>query len=390
MIARTINQPILEAATQMPVVSLTGPRQSGKTTLVQSVFSDYKYVSLEDPVTRLFAIEDAKGFLESYGHHLIIDEVQYAPKLFSYIQLYVDEKRENGLFILTGSQHFLLLEKITQSLAGRVAIFHLLPFSLDEIKKFPEQAINLEQLIFKGSYPRLYDQGTLPKVFHPAYIQTYLERDVRQISNIGDLTSFQAFMKLCASSTGQLLNMNRMATDLGVSMPTVKRWLSVLEASFIIFLLPPYFRNFRKRIVKSKKLYFLDTGLACFLLNIKSPDQITFHYAKGALFENWVICELLKLQYNRGNQPELYFWQDKTGHELDVLMDINGQLKAMEIKSAKTLRADFFQNFTYFQKVSNIPREDCFLLYGGTENQVRQSGQVVSWDKLSELFSEGS
>ena len=293
MIKRIISKRLLSLSKKIPVISITGPRQSGKTTLAKSAFPNYNYVSLENPDNLDFALSDPKGFLNNYGTKLIIDEAQYAPKLFSYIQTIVDEKGKNGLFVLTGSQNFLLNAGISQSLAGRVLIFNLLPFSYDELRSTEYNIENLSELLVKGFYPRIYDSGLESKDWYQSYVQTYLERDVRQILNVGDINSFRNFLRACAGRCGQIINLSSIGSDLGISYQTVKKWLSVLEQSYIIFLLQPYFENFNKRIIKSPKLYFYDTGLLCYLLGINSAETFNLHYLKGGIYETYVISEFI-------------------------------------------------------------------------------------------------
>jgi len=290
MIPRELEKKLKELIQSYPVIALTGPRQSGKTTLVQELFGKtHKYVNLENLELRNFAKNDPKAFLQENQYPLIIDEAQYAPDLFSYIQVIVDENKKQGQFILTGSQNFLLLEKISQSLAGRVSIFHLLPLSLKELKEAHYNPLNLEELLFTGFYPKIYDQKLEPKEWYSNYIQTYTERDVRTLKNIQDLGTFQIFLKMCAARTGQLLDLTSIGNDCGISHNTVKDWLNILEASFMIFLLRPHFKNFNKRLVKSPKIYFYDSGLLCHLLGIESPEQIRTHYLKGGIFESFII-----------------------------------------------------------------------------------------------------
>lgn len=385
MIARLISPKLQEALHYFPVLSITGPRQSGKTTLVRNLFPEYRYVSLEDPEMRAYANQDPRGFLASYGVKLIIDEAQYAPDLFSYIQLSVDELREAGLYILTGSQHFLMSEKISQSLAGRVAVFVLLPFSHPEIESggFPDA--NVEERMFRGAFPDLYARNTPPQLFYSSYIQTYLERDVRQLLNVGDLSTFQSFMKVCAGMSGQQLNMTAISVEIGVSVPTVKRWLSVLETSFAVFLQRPYYRNFQKRLVKTPRLFFYDTGLVCYLLGIQSAAQLDNYYQKGAIFENWIVAELIKWRHHHGIRPDVYFWRDKTGHEVDCVLEEGGVLKLAEIKSGKTIKPDFFKNLEYIQQNEGLPKSQSFLLYGGEERQKRQKATVLGWRHFWEV-----
>jgi predicted AAA+ superfamily ATPase len=385
MINRLIAPKLQEALQYFPVLSLTGPRQSGKTTLVRSLFPEFRYVTLEDPALRAYANEDPRGFLTSYGVRLIIDEAQYAPELFSYIQITVDELRQTGLYILTGSQHFLMSEKITQSLAGRVAIFVLLPFSHPEILSGGLPASSVEERIFRGAFPDLYSRHTPPHLFYSSYLQTYLERDVRQLLNVGDLATFQSFMKICAGMCGQQFNMSTIAIEIGVSVPTVKRWLSVLETSFAVFLQRPYYRNFQKRLVKTPRLFFYDTGLACYLLGIQSAEQLDNYYQKGAIFENWIIAELAKWRYHQGIRPNIYYWRDSTGREVDCVLEEQGLLKLVEIKSGKTIKPEFFKNLDFLQKNESLPAHKSYVIYGGEEHQIREKATVLGWQHFWEV-----
>ncbi|RMF59412.1 MAG: ATP-binding protein, partial [Calditrichaeota bacterium] len=296
---------------------------------------------------------------------IVIDEVQRVPELFSYIQGIVDETNKNGRFILTGSQNFLLLEQISQSLAGRAALFNLLSFSISEILSGFPIADDFTQLAFTGTYPRIYDQNLNPSEWYPSYISSYIERDVRQIENIKDLNKFQTFLRLCAGRVGQLLNASAIANDIGVSYKTIQSWISVLEASFIIFLLQPFYRNFNKRLTKSPKLYFYDTGLVCSLLGIRSAEELNFHYLKGEIFESLVISELKKHLANTNHPAALYFWRDKSSNEIDCLIDSGSGVKAVEIKSSTTVNPAFFKSLEYWQKLTGTAAEHSYLVYGG-------------------------
>jgi len=385
LINRQLGEKIREIAGKMPVVSITGPRQSGKTTLAKQIFPEYEYANLENPLTRQFARDNPFRFLRQGERGIVIDEAQYLPELFSYIQVHVDETRRNGEIILTGSQNFLLMEKITQSLAGRVAIFNLLPFSVRELTGTPYEHKNAFDYIYQGFFPRIYDQQTPPEVFYPSYIQTYVERDVRQVQSVGDLAAFERFLQLCAGRVGQIFNQSALANETGVSAPTVARWMSVLQTGFVAYLLPPFFRNFNKRITKTPKLYFYDTGLACSLLRIRSAAELDQHFARGALFENFIVNEMMKNALNKGIRPDLYFWADSTGNEIDLVVQQGQRLFPIEIKSADTLRSDFFKNLELFQKLSGTPADDCYLIYQGTENQDRSNGRVRGWRGLPEF-----
>ena len=383
MIPRNITPYIERLITKFPVLAITGPRQSGKTTLLRHLFKDYKYVSLENPETRAFAQEDPKGFLETYPEKVIFDEAQRVPDLFSYLQEIVDQANLEGQFILSGSQNFLLLEKITQSLAGRVALLKLLPFSFGELKEQNLLAQNWSEAAYTGFYPRIYDKQILPADFYPNYVETYVERDVRNLINVQDLTLFRNFVKLCAGRIGQILNVSSLANDCGISQPTAQAWLSILESSFIVYTLPPYYRNFNKRIIKSRKLYFYDTGLAAFQLGISSAGQLNTHYLKGGLFENMIIAELLKQSFNQGIRADLYYWRDSNGNELDCLVEKSGQLEIIELKAGKTISTDYFKHLDYFKKIAGELITKSYLVYGGDQNQKRSQAVVRKWDDFS-------
>ena len=379
MIKRSLTKKLEYLSTKYPVVSVVGPRQSGKTTLIKNVFKNKPYVSLETPEMLAYAENDPRGFLSEYPKGAILDEVQRSPHLFSYIQGIVDDINKPGMFILSGSQHFLLLEKITQSLAGRVALLNLLPLSIDELVSSGEKVNSLEEILFKGMYPRLYNSKINPLDFYPSYIQTYLERDVRSIKNVTSLNSFQKFIKMCAGRSGQLLNLSSLSIDCGVTHNTIKSWISILEASFIIHLLYPHHKNFNKRLVKMPKLYFTDVGLMSSLLEIKNKNQIQNHPLRGNIFETFVVSELLKLRFNKGLRANLYFWRDKVGHEIDCILDKGLNLTPIEIKSGKTINSDMFKHIEYWKKVSGKSKNDSYLIYGGSSNQKRNGVDVLSW-----------
>jgi predicted AAA+ superfamily ATPase len=387
VIRRDIQDKILQLAEKFPVIALIGPRQSGKTTLVKKVFPDKEYVNLEEPDTRLFAQNDPRSFLSSKKAGLIIDEVQRVPDLFSYIQTNVDEKKIPGSFILTGSHNFLMQEKISQTLAGRVAILTLLPFSLNEVRSNSSQD-DFSNFIFKGFYPPIYDRKIEPTDWYPNYIRTYLERDVRLIKNIPDLNSFTLFVKLCAGRIGQLVNLSSLAVEAGISVNTVKSWLSVLEASYIIFRLEPHFQNFNKRLVKMPKLYFYDTGLACSLLGLDSVNQISTHYLIGSLFENLVLSDLLKYKMNNGLNSNFYYWRDKLGREVDCLIDSGLGKIILEIKSGKTINEEFFNGLKFYKDLSGNGNIFSYLIYGGGKEEARSAGNVLPWHKATMVFEK--
>ncbi len=389
MYPRDLTIKLKSAATQFPIVSLLGPRQAGKTTLAKETFPEYKYVSLEDLDNRAFAEDDPRNFLTTYsnGEGVIIDEIQHVPSLFSYLQTHVDTTQLVGKFVLTGSQNFLLNEKISQTLAGRVAIFTLWPLSIDELKRVDKLPRHYEALLFSGCYPRIYAQEMLATDWYPNYIRTYLERDVRQIQNIGDLRHFQTFMKLCAGRVGQMLNLSDLARDCGIAPNTAKAWISILEASYIIFLLSPHHANFNKRLIKSPKLYFCDTGLCCSLLGIESESQISSHYLRGGLFEALIISEMIKKRLNLGLVPNVYFWRDQVGHEIDCIYENGSKLTPIEIKSAKTIKQDFFSDLEYWCKLAGLDPESAVLIYGGDELQKRKHARVLGWQHTAEILS---
>jgi len=393
MINRILAEKLKKSAAQYPVITLTGPRQSGKTTLVKAVFPQSEYISMENPDNRAFALEDPRGFLSRFKSSVILDEVQRTPALFSYIHTMVDKQDHPGQFILTGSQNFLLVEQISQSLAGRTAIHFLLPFSKSELfaeipvhpddfpgplnKMIPEK--KLWEIIHSGFYPRIHDKGLDAQDWLAGYYQTYIERDVRSLINIGDLETFGKFVRLCAGRAGQLVNFSSLAADCGISNMTAKRWLSVLQASFIIAVVPPYYQNFNKRLIKSPKIYFLDTGLLCQLLGIRQAGDLHFHAQKGVLFESFVFGELFKSYHNFGLIPDIYFWHDVKRNEVDFLLVRGGRLLPIEVKSGETLTNDQFKGLEYFRKLVGDASERPVLIYAGEENYIRQDIQVMSW-----------
>jgi len=398
MFKRTLSGKLSALAKKFPVVSIMGPRQSGKTTLSKKVFEDHDYVSLEEPDEREFALADPKGFLRRFSGGVILDEVQRAPNLLSYIQGIVDRENIPGRFILTGSQQFHVMEKISQTLAGRTAIVYLLPLSLNELlgqptpdpyeidilpdkKKRPP--FSLEDILYKGLYPRIHDRGLEPHEWLSAYYRTYVERDVRDVANIGNLDAFQRFVRLCAGRTGQLLNLSSLASDCGISHTTARHWVSILQAGFIIQLLPPHHENFSKRIIKSPKIYFLDTGLLCYLLRIRETEDIPVHPLKGAIFENFVFSEIYKAFAHRGELPPLYFWRDRTGHEVDIVIDTGKRLVPVEIKSAETIDSSFFDGLRYYISLGIPVSKTGVLVHGGDALYQRENFTVRPWFQCS-------
>lgn len=374
LLTRTAEKELRTLAGQFKAVAVVGPRQSGKTTLVRMAFPDKAYVSLENPDTRRFAIEDPRGFIAGYPDGAILDEIQRTPDIFSYLQQVLDENKGKGRFIITGSNNFLLQENISQSLAGRVGYLYLLTLSINEL---PKHKLSVNEQIHKGFYPAIYDKNGQTEVgkYYLNYIRTYIERDVRLIRNVTDLYTFERFLRLCAGRTGQLLNMNSLAVETGVDNKTIGAWLSVLEASFVVFRLQPYHKNYNKRIVKMPKLYFYDTGVASALLGIENPDQLALHPFRGGLFENMIIVDFLKSRYNKGKPNNLYFWRDSLGTEIDLLVEKANSLLPIEIKSGQTITDDYFKSMSAWLRISGM--EKGWVIYAGDEKQVRSNGITV-------------
>jgi uncharacterized protein len=362
-----------------PVLALTGPRQSGKTTLLRELFPNYTYITLENRDERIFFENDPKGFFEKYSGFCIFDEAQRAPDLFSYLQTIVDEKKIMGNYILSGSQNFLLLKNITQSLAGRVAIFKLFPFDFNEMKSANYLSTDYAEAMLKGFYPAIFDRNIPSSSFYSNYIQTYVERDITELVNIRDMRAFRTFLSLCASRAGQLLNLNSLANDCNITQPTAKSWLSLLESSYIIYVLHPYHKNFDKRVIKTPKIYFYDTGLLCHLLKIKDVNQIKFNAYKGHLFENMMIMELVKQNYHQNLMKEFWFWRDSAGNEVDLLSQENDLLDITEIKASSTILPISFKGLEYFEKLAGKEIDKKELIYSGLENQKRTNVNVLSW-----------
>jgi uncharacterized protein len=378
MIERQLASKLAAMREKFPVLFLTGPRQSGKTTLLKNIFKDLPYFSLEEPDLRRFVLSDPRGFLSNLPKGAILDEAQRAPELFSYIQSIVDQNSD-VYFVLSGSQNFLLSDQISQSLAGRTSVQKLLPLSLNELNRASIPFESVDEWLFSGGYPRLYDKKIEPSDFFPSYIETYVQRDVRSLKNITDLNRFVQFMGLCAGRNGQILNYQALANDAGLNVSTVKDWLFILQASYILFLLPPYHVNFNKRIIKSSKLYFYDTGLAISLLGLTKKEDVFNYYAKGALFENLVIVETLKHYWNQGLPMNAWFWQDQTGREIDLLVKEGNDFKAYEIKSGQTFNPSYFNNLVYWQGLSGEKTENCAVIYGGDHSFNTSNGQLIGW-----------
>lgn len=388
-IKRNLTEVLERYSSKFPVIGVVGPRQAGKTTLVRETFSQHRYFSLEDPDVRDLVMADPRDFLErDYGSPgIIIDEFQHEPQILSYMQGIVDRNRRPGYFILTGSHNFLMNQAITQSLAGRIALLTLLPLALNELLKENLLPVELDQVLFSGAYPDIFSTVALsPTEFYPQYVKTYVERDVRQLLNVTNLSLFQRFMRLCAGRIGQLLNVSSLADDCGISVPTVHAWLSILEASYVIFLLQPHFNNFSKRLIKSPKLYFYDTGLACWLLKIASIEQVSEHYLRGGLFESLIIAEFNKQFYNQGQEPSLYFWRDSHGHEIDCLLDYGTTLIPIEIKSSKTINQRFFEGLYYWCDLADVDKAQSYVVYAGDEQMQRSMGNIVSWRNTADVL----
>lgn len=384
MIKRNAEELARILARGFPIVAFTGPRQSGKTTLARALFPEHAYVSLEDPVDREFALRDPRGFLARFPEGAVIDEAQRCPDLFSYLQGLVDTRRRMGDFILTGSQQFGLLSGISQSLAGRVGLVQLLPFALAELRAAGRMPPSLDAVLWQGGFPPLYDRELLPHLWFPNYVATYVERDVRQLLAVRDIDLFQRFVKLCAARTGQLLNLSSLAVDCGISHTAAREWLAVLEASYLVMRLPPYFRNFGKRLVKTPKLYFLDVGLAAWLLGIRDADTLNTHALRGALFETWVVTELVKERFNAGQPADLYFWRDNIGHEVDVVFESQGRLQPVEIKSGATFVTEWLAGVRKWVAIAGEDALPPRIVYGGDDSYIREGVQVQSWRSFGE------
>jgi uncharacterized protein len=387
-IRRDAEEKIRALALGFPAVAVIGPRQSGKTTLVRAVFPDLPYILLEDPDTRAFAEEDPHSFLAQYETTgAILDEVQRVPTLFSYLQGVLDRHNRPGQFILTGSQNFLMMERISQSLAGRVGIVRLLPLSMRELDRAGIEAGRYEDLLYTGLFPRPYGSSIHPEDFYSSYIQTYLERDLRLLKQVQNLSAFQAFMKMCAYRSGQLVHYSSLANDCGITHNTAKEWLSLLETSLLIVLVRPHHINFNKRLVKMPKLYFTDPGLAAHLAGVQSADDLCYHPLKGGLFESLIITEFLKFRYNRGKGSNLYFWRDKLGHEIDCIIEYQGRDPVpVEIKSGRTASSDFFNEIVYWNHLSGNTPDRSFVVYGGDQSQRRTAGQLIGYRELEPIL----
>ena len=384
MIDRHISSAIRAQVGKYSVLTITGPRQSGKTTLIRQLFGDLPFFTLENPDTRRAFSDDPRSFFQQYGHRMVLDEVQRLPQLLSYVQGIVDEDRE-ALFILSGSHNMLMMESVTQSLAGRTALFYLHPCSYAELANILPPNVDPFEAAWRGGYPRIYDRGLEVTRFYLDYLETYVQRDVRQVKNITDLEAFTRLITLLAGYVGQTLDKNALATAVGIARGTLNTWLSVLQTSFITFTLQPYYRNFKKRLVKSPKLYFRDTGLACALLGIRSARELFNYYQRGAIFENFVLNEINKAFYNAGERPPAYFWRDDKQHEIDVLLHQGNSVRPVEIKAGMTYRRDFFKQLDWFAGIADLAIADPTVIYGGDEDHQFEAGQLLSWRRAGEL-----
>jgi predicted AAA+ superfamily ATPase len=386
-VRREMEQTALTLTEGFPCITVTGARQSGKTTFVRRIFPQKTYISLENPDEREFAENDPRGFLDRFPDGAILDEAQRAPWIFSYLQERLDFDGRMGLFILTGSQHFHLVEGITQSLAGRTALLHLPPFSFGELKSASLLPENIDAVMLKGGYPPVHVRKVDLSSWFAGYTATYLERDVRSLLNVRDLSTFQRFLRLCAGRAGQLINLSSLSSECGVVHNTAKAWISVLEAGSVIYLLKPYFRNFNKRLVKTPKLYFLDTGLLCHLLGIRNELQLELHPLRGAIVENMVASELLKARLNEGREPDLYFWRDRSGFEIDFIVENDGLLDAVEVKSGRTVTGEFFRGLERWKEIAGKNAGRTNLVYGGDQEYHREGHALLSWQNAAKIAS---
>lgn len=380
MIQRAITEKVIELIDKFPIIAITGPRQSGKTTLSKLIKPDYKYVNLENLSNREFAQNDPIGFLTTYRNGVIIDEIQNVPSLFSYLQVVTDERNINGEYIITGSQNFLMIEQITQSLAGRVALFNLLPLSYTEIENTKYKPENWEKYALSGSYPRKIVQDIQPADYYGNYLKTYIERDVRLLKNISNLDLFQKFIQLLSGRVGQLFNQSNLGNELDLDNKTINSWFTLLEASFITFKLQPYHKNFNKRLIKTPKIYFYDIGLLCHLLGIRTEADLENHYAKGSIFENLIVLEFIKNATNTNSNSKHYFWRDTTQNEVDLIVENGVNTNAFEIKSGKTINKSYFNGLDYFKKIN--PETNLGVIYGGFETQKRTNYNIYTLNDL--------
>jgi len=385
MIKRNLEQELSLCCREYPIICITGPRQSGKTTLAQIAFQDLPYISFEDPLTRDYFADDPLGFMYKYRNGAIFDEVQHVPPLFSYLQVEVDKNPVPGRFILTGSQHFGLTEQISQSLAGRCAMLELLPFCIEELARADILSLDLNTTLWTGTYPPIYDRNLRADRWLSNYLTTYIQRDVRQIAQVHNLDTFTRFMRLCAGSVGQLFNSNRLGTECGVDHKTIRRWLTVLQASYVVQLLPPYYRNFKKRIIKTPKLFFYDTGLACHLLGIQNPTQLEQHPLRGAIFENLIFSELAKMQLNAGRRLSFYFWRTHGGQEVDFIVEHGTDVHAIEVKSGMTVRPAMLTSLKNTMALWGNDDIQGWVVYGGNMREKLHGITVLPWSEIGSL-----
>lgn len=384
IVERTITEKLNSLLKSFPAVTLTGCRQCGKSTLLKHLLPDYDYVSFEDIDIRQMAKDDPRHFISVYSQNVIIDEIQQVPELLSYLQTHIDSVNKSGMYVLTGSHNLLLMQSISQSLAGRTALLTLAPFSVSELRNANLLPSSVDEMIYTGNFPRIYDQHIEPSDFYASYIRTYIDRDVRLIKNINDFSAFTRFIRLCAGRCGQILNVSQLAEDAGITRKTAESWLSVLEASYIIYLLKPYYKNFGKRIIKNSKLYFYDTGLAASLLGITNSNQIESFYMRGALFENLIVSELLKRRIFAGKSDDLYFWRDSNGIEIDVIEEDNAELNAYEIKASETMNSAFFSNIKKIKDTAGIKWRNTAVIYGGNRAVPASEtcGAYIPWREM--------
>jgi len=386
VIPRDLGSTAADRFRRYPIVTITGPRQSGKTTLCRMSFPELPYISLEAPDHRRRAMEDPRGFLAACGKGAVLDEIQRAPELPSYLQVLSDERRRNGQFVLTGSHNLTLLPGLSQSLAGRTSLLYLLPPARNELERFGNAPTQLDDALFAGAYPRIFDQRMDVAAWLADYVTTYVERDVRQVLNISDLVAFRTFLGLLAGRAGQLLNLQSLGSDAGIDAKTVKRWIGALETSFLVFRLRPFFRNIRKRLVRTPKLFFVDTGLLCHLLGIRSATDLRTHPSRGAIFENWVVTEVLKARFHRGLDENLFFYRDRSGHEVDLLLVSAGRVTAVEAKAGATIGSDFLDGLRWFESLAaeRFPEDrlETILAYGGDQAHEMGGTAVLPWREI--------
>ncbi|MCX8080066.1 MAG: ATP-binding protein [Bacteroidia bacterium] len=387
MILRTAHKRLVFLARKFKAVAVTGPRQSGKTTLVRKVFPRLPYLNLENPDTRRFASEDPRGFLSSYPSGAILDEAQRVPELFSYLQEILDARKKTGRYILTGSNHFLLQENISQTLAGRIGYLQLLPFTSHELFESKKLPASDDVLMLKGFYPPVYAQRIPPTDWYANYIRTYVERDVRQLKNIGNLYAFERFLRLLAGRHAQELNYSALAVEAGLDVKTIQAWVGLLESSFVVFLLKPYYRNFNKSLIKRPKIYFYDSGLVCYLLGIQNKNHLRTHPLRGSIFEGMVIADIIKHIAHKGLYANSFFWRDKTGHEVDLILEMYGKTMAVEVKSAQTFQDPFLNSLKYWKKLDG--KSMGYVLFGGHQSFKRTDQiQVMNWKANETLIKK--